>query len=273
MELEDADRIIRSAIAEYQPHKVFALFSGGHDSLAATHIAMRYAEVHAVVHVATGTGIPETFAYVEETCKSHGWPLLVYRPPLDNPPGQPGDTYRAWVLAQGFPGPAIHHIAYRKLKERALDQLMREHKVAHMDRIMFITGAREQESERRMSNSQEMRKVSSRVWCNPIVHWSFAERDDYIATHGLKRNEVSDLLHMSGECLCGCFSKPGELADIRLWFPQVAERIEALQKEAEDRGVHCRWGKREPKSYQLKRAGQMELPLCWSCAKLATPDV
>jgi hypothetical protein len=35
-------------------------------------------------------------------------------------------------------------------------------------------------------------------------------------------NEVSQLLHMSGE---------GELDEIRLWFPRVASEIDSLQEE------------------------------------------
>lgn len=31
--------------------------------------------------------------------------------------------------------------------------------------------------------------------------------------------------HMSGECLCGAFAKPGELDEIRFWYPAMADEL------------------------------------------------
>lgn len=269
VDISEADQIIRDAIAEYKPKHVFALFSGGHDSLTATHVAMRHAEVEAAVHIATGTGIPQTFEFVEQTCAAHGWPLKVYRPPADYEPGQPGDTYRAWVLENGFPGGPMHPQAYIRLKERAIAELVREHKVHVRDRIMLITGARKQESERRMGYAEAMRRVKARVWVNPLVNWSADDCGEYMQREGLQRNLVSDLLHISGECLCGCFAKPGELKEIRAWFPDVAARLDQLAAQAKRAGVHYRWGVAEPIQYKQKRRGfnQLGMELCASCWK------
>ena len=58
-------------------------------------------------------------------------------------------------------------------------------------------------------------------------------------------NEVSDLIHMSGECLCGAFAKPDELEEIRQWFPDTAAEIDSLQAEVEAAGwkaPYSRWG-------------------------------
>ena len=51
---------LRGVVAEHRPVKTFALFSGGHDSICSTHLAMESGVADAVVHVNTGIGIPQT---------------------------------------------------------------------------------------------------------------------------------------------------------------------------------------------------------------------
>ena len=42
-------------------------------------------------------------------------------------------------------------------------------------------------------------------------------------------NGVTDLVHMSGECLCGSFAKAGEREELSFWFPEVAHRFNELE--------------------------------------------
>jgi hypothetical protein len=42
-------------------------------------------------------------------------------------------------------------------------------------------------------------------------------------------NSVSDILHMSGECLCGSFASPGERAEIDYWFPMALDEVRELE--------------------------------------------
>lgn len=272
MDLYGADLIIRTAIADYRPRHVYALFSGGHDSLVATHVAMRHPEVEAVVHVATGTGIAETFAFVQDTCKRYGWPLIVCRPPLDEQTGEIGAQYRRMVLSHGFPGPGrnVHRIVYSELKEKALRPLIARSKKRSTDRVMLIGGVRRQESEYRMGHAENIHRTGATVWASPCIEWSADDCGEYMERRGLPRNLVKDLLHISGECLCGCFAKPGEREQIAAWFPQVDARIRALEAEAQLRGVPARWGKRPGKWYLRKKQGQLELFdmfMCASCMK------
>jgi hypothetical protein len=56
---------------------------------------------------------------------------------------------------------------------------------------------------------------------------------------------LADLIHMSGECLCGAFAKPGELDEIGDWFPDVAAHIRGLEAKVRAAGApeeRCRWG-------------------------------
>lgn len=274
MTLYEADLIIRTAISDHHPRHVFALFSGGHDSLVSTHVAMRHPEVEAVLHVNTGTGIPETFTFVRETCAAYGWPLTVLHPPLDRQTGIVGAEYRDMVVNHGFPGPGEipHQIAYRRLKEKALRPYITSIKTHQRDRILLISGVRRQESMRRMGTAQEISRTGSIVWSAPLINWTADDCGAYIEQHSLKRNLVSDLLHISGECLCGCFAKPGEREDIAAWFPMVDARIRALETEAIAAGVPARWGKRPGKYYMQRKRGQLDMFLCASCMKTDTPE-
>lgn len=256
--LEKADAIIREAIEAYNPSHAFALFSGGHDSLAVTHVAMRHPEVSAAVHINTGIGIEETRTFVRETCEGRGWTLIERHPPEL--------TYEQMVLKYGFPGPGGHLYPFSWLKERALHKLIREHRIPNRN-IMLITGVRKQESERRMGHVQPILKDGRKIWVAPLTDWTARDVGDYIESAGLKRNPVVDMLHMSGECLCGAFAKPGELEWISAWYPRIGKQIRDLECRAEEAGVHCKWGVRPPKRYQQIRQGQMELMLCWSCSR------
>lgn len=73
--------------------------------------------------------------------------------------------------------------------------------------------------------------------------------------------------HMSGECLCGSFAKPGELDEIGEWFPDVAATIRALETEVRAAGFPeplCRWGHGEGRASAKGR-------LCSSCSVASIP--
>src|SRR5215469_7347987 len=104
-------RLMSSPSRSHTDTPGFALFSGGHDSLCATHYAMTNGYAQEVVHVNTGIGIPATRVFVQTVCAAFGWPLNELHPP---------EPYEDLVIERGFPGPAIHYIFYTRLKERCL---------------------------------------------------------------------------------------------------------------------------------------------------------
>lgn len=255
-----AHAVIDEAVAEHEPTHLFALFSGGHDSLTSVHVATRHSAFTAVVHINTGIGVEETRQFVRDTCAREDWPLLEYHPPV---------PYREIVLENGFPGPASHVHMYRRLKERCIRQLIKDHKVKRFDRILLVTGVRSQESVRRMRHVERIQRDGAQVWVAPIYDWSKADCNGYIDAHGLKRNEVVDLIHMSGECGCGSFARPDEIKELEQFFPKLAAEIHALEAEVAARGHRaCVWGKRPPKMTVEEAAKQKidtSLPLCTAC--------
>lgn len=259
-----AVRLIDEVASEHNASGVWSLFSGGDDSLATAIVTSGAARFRGCLHIDTGIGIPETQAFVIETCKAQGWPLKIYRAK------DYGQDYEALAVKYGFPGPAAHFRMYIRLKERALDAFIREHKKYWKDRIVLSTGARSTESDRRMGHVQQVRRDGAKVWVNSIDQWTKADCHDVIAAAGVPRNPVVELLHMSGECLCGSFAKPDELKEIALWYPATAERIRAIECRVKAAG-HCGvWGQR-PKSKRKRQPAQRDAagrrvgPLCQQC--------
>lgn len=258
-----ARRILDEAIERFNPLHVFGLFSGGHDSLCACHIASQHPRFDGCIHINTGIGIEETRVFVRQTCKGFGWPLKEYHPP---------QSYESMVIEYGFPGPAMHWKMYHRLKERCLRQLLKDHGTKK-DKIVFVSGVRRQESQRRMLSCdardpiQEGPEPSRRaIWTNIIVDWSGGDKNEYIRKNNLPKNPVVELLCMSGECLCGAFAQPNELEEIRMFYPAAAEEIDRIADLVEAAGKHCVWGTRPPRSSSRSDKNQMELPLCFSCS-------
>lgn len=239
---------------------VAVLFSGGNDSTVLAHL-FRQRATHAI-HANTGIGVEETREFVRQTCASWGLPLIEKHPPA-------GSTYRELVLERGFPGPAQHFKMYQRLKERALRQARRELVTDRSQRVVFLAGRRRDESARRaMVPSSE--REGSVVWVSPLVHWTKPDMVTYRLMQGdVPRNEVADLLHMSGECLCGAFAEKGELEEIGAWYPQVRADIEQLEQDAVAAGIQeprCHWGWGAYRAdFADLRARSQSGPLCTSC--------
>lgn len=196
---------------------VVTLFSGGNDSTTLAHL-FRHHVTHAA-HANTTVGIEQTRDYVRNTCEEWGLPLIERMPPRLT------DRYRALVLDQGFPGPGHHYKMFQRLKERALMQVRRE-LVGNprQERVVYLAGRRRTESKRR-ANVPEFERVGSIVWISPLVNWTKLDMNTYrLINRDVPRNEVSDMIHMSGECLCGAFASAGEREQLEQWYgPDLAE--------------------------------------------------
>ncbi len=246
--------VIDAAIKEYNPCRILGLFSGGHDSLTACHVASRHPAFSYAIHINTGIGVPETREFVRNTSAEFGWNLHEYFA-LDY-----GQNYEEMVAQYGFPGPGQHPTMYRRLKERALRKAMREAKkeAQRNAAVLLISGVRFQESSRRMGYQAPVTKEDSKVWVNIINDWSKADCNQYLAENNIKRSPVVDKIHKSGECLCGAFAKPGEFEELKFWYPEYAKYIESLTCA---KGKKWGWG---AYNYVHKKK-QKHQSMCSSC--------
>lgn len=233
----DPDELIAHAKAEHQPVTTVCLFSGGNDS---TVLAKRcYEHYDLLVWIDTGTAVPGVRAFVERFACWIEKPLAIYA--AEN-------AYRELVLSGfGFPGPAQHHRAYNRLKERQLERMLRDLKQGHARnaRVLALTGVRHDESARRAQRMPLTRR-GSLAFANPLVDWTDVDMRVYRRDHDLPESDAAALLHRSGECNCGSFAAPGEREELRSLWPQWFERtIASLEREAATAGVAaCRWGER-----------------------------
>lgn len=253
--VEQAHHIVDDAwkLADGRMRAAWAvLYSGGNDSTVLAHM-MRH-RVDCAIHANTTIGIEATRQFVRDTCSAWGLDLIEKSPP---------QTYRDLVLERGFPGPAMHFKMYARLKERALDAVRSELITnPRRERILFIAGRRRSESKRR-ATIPAMETDGSAIWASPLVMWTKLDMNTYRLMQGdVPVNEVSEKLHMSGECLCGSYAKPGELEEIRFWYPEMAAEIDALQAEVRavgHREPFCTWGHGQGKP--VESIGK----LCTSC--------
>lgn len=259
--IRESEAIYRAAYEEYKPSKVFALFSGGDDSLSSTLFASKQEGFTGCIHINTGTGIRQTSEYVRETCSKMRWPLVELHPTEK--------SYEEFVLEHGFPGPAAHRYCYIWLKEKPLRWFVANvAKNSTHDRVMLITGVRLQESTRRMGHVEKVMREGSRVWTAPLLYWSKLDCLRWIASQGVARNPVAELLHGSKECNCGAYANnetSNELEEIRLWYPETAGQIDALQVKAKAAGVHCKWGVKPPEEPHTLTDLDMPLLMCQGC--------
>lgn len=278
--ITEARASIAEAIAEHitgeanrwgKPFRLAAiavLYSGGNDSTVLAHLFRNVA--HTAIHVNTGTGIRQTRVFVRETCAAWSLPLMEVQPPA-------GSDFRTLVLERGFPGPGQHFKMYQRLKERALSLakvMLTERK--YSDRVIFLAGRRRDESARRKTRADAGQLVAverkkATIWVSPLLNWTALDLNAYRRRFpDCPRNPVADHLHMSGECLCGSFAKPGELDHVGFFYPEKKAEMEALGAEALATGripeQRCTWGwgaSRTRKGDARKRSKSGEM--CSSC--------
>lgn len=283
----DPDHIVAEARELHRPVRTFCLFSGGHDSTVLAHRMREHYDELAFID--TGTALPGVVDFVTHMSLNLGKPLRVlhagdaYRELVlgsDEWWANFGREYNAWrdrhpdapmrvfndIIRQrfgrahgdglgnaphGFPGPAGHNVAYTRLKERQVEQLVRDAKAQfghdRMARIALLTGTRRGESARRARTQKAAhRRVKAQVWINPILDWTNLHMRLYRQLHELPESEVAALMHRSGECNCGAFAAPGERQDLMAFYPSWFEAtIAPLEREARRRRIPgCMWGER-----------------------------
>lgn len=262
--LEDMEKaslvLLDRAIETYKPSRVWALFSGGTDSTASALLASKHPAFSGALHLDTETGIPETQAHVRAACNEHGWNLII------EPPKTTG--YERLVMQFGFPGRGQHNVAYAHLKDRALKRVTAQKRTG--GNVLLIAGARTGESARRMSNAKLLTESGHRTWINPILHWSKEATKDYAKIHGVPENPVSKMLGMSGECLCGCYARPGERDLLRACYPGWDEWCFWMETKAQAAGKWAHWGIQAPARFQKwPNSPQIEEFLCTDCVRRA----
>lgn len=242
----------------------FALFSGGYDSLVATHFAMTNDLADAVVHLDTETGIPENQQYVEDVCEEFGWDLRIEGPEM---------TLEEFAKKWGFPGVGTHSWIYRWLKEKPLKRVAGDCE----NEPVYWTGVRTHESERRMAQVEGLVGEHEKwTWASPIFDFTDDDISEYMEEYDLPKNDVVETIHRSGECYCGAFAyRDEELVMLQAHYPEHFERIKEVEKEVQNEigtdEKYCYWGHDGISEHQLRTMRAVEglessdMMLCQEC--------
>jgi phosphoadenosine phosphosulfate reductase len=144
------------------------------------------------------------------------------------------DDYEKLVRKMGFPGPSMHWIMYLALKHKPIKNFV-EYFHDEDDEVAFVSGVRQKESDRRAENMSDDGLSENWGECtvvSPIAEWSESDVTTYRQDRNLPSNPVSDILGMSGECLCGAFGSRDEFEELKKWgFSDTAKQIEQLEME------------------------------------------
>lgn len=284
--IEEAAALYDLVIRQYKPYVKCALVSGGDDSMTLIEVLRLVGAVDYVVHIDTTCGLQATQEHVYDYCNSNKLELIIQR--------SPEETFEDIVLEYGFPGPAQHGRMYVRLKERALRVVQRRFQfensycnikswdsptnnkktalvksqgvdVSKGNRIiMYFTGARRDESIRRMSTVQEIRKEGNVVWVN-LIH-NFTKSDIYHIQQQNKivRNPASIALSRSGECNDGAFGDEAEFQLMKLFYPNdpIVKLIDRLQEKLKGKKF-CKYG--HGGNNQVMGSEETNAILCSTC--------
>lgn len=274
--LEMSREIVNRAIAEYSPYAIVMMFSGGDDSLTAYHVAKTLGiPITHFMHGVTNTGITETTDFARQVGEQSGLKYLE---------ANAGNAFADYVLRKGFfgIGEIAHENAYHILKNQRFVSTLSQH-IRNKKRnrnILLLTGARKQESNRRkLMTMNPVRPDGPNIWVSMINDWTKLECLEFLDGH--KRNPVTEILHRSGECLCGTMQSLETRREVSYWFPYWGKWLDDLEQDACKRGFCWKWGEDLPPKIKAKKArekairnGQLEwLPLCQNCQLMQPGEV
>lgn len=270
--MKTSETILSETLLKYKPSLIVCSYSGGYDSMIATHKALAWAKRNAhstnITTVAINTcihadGWPE---YVRKSAKAIGarrfeiWTTTML------------DKWVADVEERGFAyRKAQHKIYFYYLKQNAFRAVVAHYKKYRHDRIMFVTGVRRLESRER-ADTPESEQIGSNVWCNPLVYWNEQEVHDYRLTHDLPENPFYARTNNSGDCLCNWHTNIS-LTTVQKYASETAKIIAPLDSQCRQQFGYG-YGE-EPSRYAVQEAaGQMRLfegdgipNLCAGCSK------
>ena len=212
------DISIQQFVKDYAIKSVSCCFSGGKDSLVATHLVMNELKDRTdiekwVIFADTGIMLPTTEPFIQDVCQTFGWKLKIVQGNFFNEAqtkGMPRMKHR-WCCHVCKIDPM--HTFIKTLKPQRGE----------------ITGLRRDESFRRANLNQVYYKKKVRSWAYaPIIGWSEKEVFHYIRKHTLPMPPHYRLgLHET--CMCGVYSNRKQMEILKAQFPDLWQKILTLE--------------------------------------------
>jgi len=267
--LQQSRRTIEHAINQYQPKAIAMMFSGGDDSLTAYHVLKQLGYTpDCVIFGNTRTGIPKTAQFIESEVSRNNDKLVI---------ADAGSSYERYVRRKGFfgKGHTAHNFSYHVLKKEHFEKAVSRHlrKKRKNYPILFVNGARRQESQNRMVSMKEATQVSKSkpndIWCNIINEWTDHQCKAFPEENGIQRNPVSIELCKSGECMCGTMQSQADRELASYLFPDWGRWLDKLEQEVVKK-FPWKWGQGISKQHLAEQEGQLnwiDTPMCQDCKR------
>lgn len=184
-----------------------------------------------------------------------------------------GDSYVNYVMRKGFfgKGSMAHNYSYNILKSNHFKRVVSENlrKKQRNFPILFINGARQNESERRkvtmISPYHATKAFPNNIWVNIINHWENHEVIDFLEGCGICRNPVSVQLCRSGECMCGTMQTEGDRVEAGLFFPKWRKWLNELETAVKAKHGFGRNDTGPPKPVIPTMQMDLFQPMCTGC--------
>ena len=229
--------ILQSAINDYNIDSFYVAYSGGKDSgIALDYVSHNFSkQFKGVIFVNTGIGTQATIDFVKSYCKSEKYPLFILKPEnVIRKDGTPY-SYENLVMRWGFPTFSGHRITMQQLKFFPIRQFIQQ-KMKEGEKPCIISGIRKKESARRKRNKKWNTAIDNDlgnkiIFVKPLYYKSNNWVMKYFIENNIKRSPVYSTLHLSGDCLCGCFAQKDEAKLLQMFHPEVYNKIKDLEKK------------------------------------------
>lgn len=222
----------RDFVKDYSIRSLVCCFSGGKDSLVATHYVLsdldgfksHEIEKH-VVFVDTTVMCPGTIQFVSNISQQFGWNLKILKPEVD-----------FWTLVgeQGYPMPSMRRRwCCFKLKLEPIRDFVRNLNPQRAE----VTGLRRDESVRRRNLPEVFYLKKSRVWkYAPLVDWNEKDVLRYMRKYDLSM-PPHYRLGIKETCLCGAFASKKGMQIVRAQFPEFFQKFIDLEARFKSGGA------------------------------------
>ena len=273
---ERLDEAISQGITDF-----YVAYSGGKDSgIVLDLVAKNFPEnFRGVVFVDTGIGTNATVNFVKDYCSKRKYPLNILKPEdVIRKNGVPF-SYENLVMAYGFPKEAFHRQTMQYLKYFPIRKFIKD-RIAHDEKPAILSGVRKKESSRRKIKVRNyIQKDDKLVWVKPLIYKSNEWVYQYFIENNILRSPCYETIHLSGDCLCGCFADKSELKLLEMFHPEVYDKITQLENKVKLHGTdsakkNATWGKYRQSTNDVQSQTTIESYLCSDCIldRSATDD-
>lgn len=270
----EATNILDRALREYKPLTIIISYSGGYDSMVAGHLTARWARRFAhsanvktasVDTLLSADGYPD---FVRQSARAAGMPPVEVWTPTD----KMIEEWHERIVAKGLAWcRSQHHINYYYLKQSVFRRMVAHYSRHRYDRVLFVNGVRRAESPQRR-NAPEHGRNGNYAYCNPLVHWSDKDIEDYRYQNDLPKNPFYDIGN-SRDCLCNWHTQ-FDLDTVRRYAKKALIHIERAHRASTESWGYGYGEVPRNGTFHADSGVQMDLPgfdeipnLCSGCAK------